>query len=71
MMFGKGFRKTALISGAIAASSVVAGITISYVADIATGGTIVLVLVMTFFVTLAIKKAERRTSRQSVVKAPA
>ncbi len=69
MMFGKGFKKTAVLSGAIAASSVVAGIMISYVANIATGGTIVLVLVITFLTTLALKRAQRRTSQLASVKA--
>ncbi len=69
MMFGKGFKKTAVLSGAIASSSVVAGIMISYVANIATGGTIVLVLVITFLTTLAIKRAQRQTSQLASVKA--
>ncbi|MDQ4066688.1 MAG: metal ABC transporter permease [Thermoproteota archaeon] len=56
MLFGKGFRKTALISGTTSVFSVVAGILISYVANIATGGTIVLVLVMTFLAALAANK---------------
>jgi zinc transport system permease protein len=59
MLFGKGFRKTALISGIIGVFSVVTGILISYVANIATGGTIVLVLVITFLATLAAKKVKR------------
>jgi zinc transport system permease protein len=60
MLFGKGFRKTALISGTIAAISVVAGILISYAANVATGGTIVLTLVLVFLLTLAIRKAGQR-----------
>jgi zinc transport system permease protein len=59
MLFGKGFRKTALISGMIGVFSVVAGVLISYEANIATGGTIVLVLVITFLATLAAKKVKR------------
>jgi len=58
MLFGKGFRKTALISGMIGIFSVIAGILISYEANIATGGTIVLVLVMTFLAVLAAKKVK-------------
>jgi zinc transport system permease protein len=69
MLFGKGFKKTALISGAIAVSSVVAGILISYAANIATGGTIVLVLVVTFLGALAAKKVERRSARLASIKA--
>jgi zinc transport system permease protein len=45
MMFGKGFKKTALISIIIAVSSVLIGIVISYVANLAPGGTIVLVTI--------------------------
>jgi len=59
MLFGKGFKKTALISGIIGVFSVVAGILISYEANVATGGTIVLVLVMTFLAALAAKKFKR------------
>jgi zinc transport system permease protein len=59
MLFGKGFKKTALISGIIGVFSVVAGVLISYEANIATGGTIVLVLVMTFLAALATKKVKR------------
>jgi zinc transport system permease protein len=71
MMFGKGFKKTAVISGAIAVFSVVFGILVSYVANVATGGTIVLVLVITFLVTLAAKKAQRQTAKTATVKASA
>jgi zinc transport system permease protein len=66
MLFGKGFRKTALISSTIGVFSVVAGILISYVANIATGGTIVLVLVMTFLAVLAAKKVKRSTKLTGV-----
>ncbi|MDQ3807880.1 MAG: metal ABC transporter permease, partial [Thermoproteota archaeon] len=59
MLFGKGFRKTALISSMIGIFSVIAGILISYEANIATGGTIVLVLVMTFLAVLAAKKVTK------------
>lgn len=69
MLFGKGFRKTALISGVVAVSSVVAGILISYAANIATGGTIVLVLVITFLGALAAKRIERRSARLASIKA--
>jgi zinc transport system permease protein len=67
MLFGKGFRKTALISGAIGVFSVVSGILISYVTNIATGGTIVLVLVMTFLAVLSAKKV-KRSSKLTAVK---
>lgn len=60
ILLGKGFRKTAVISGAIAVIGVVAGILLSYVADIASGGTIVLVLVMIFLATLAVKYSSKK-----------
>ncbi len=68
MLFGKGFRKTALISGMIGVFSVVAGVLISYEANIATGGTIVLVLVMTFLAALAATKIKRSTKITAAVK---
>lgn len=49
MMFGKGFKKTALISIIIAVSSVLVGIVISYIMNLAPGGTIVL---LTIFILL-------------------
>ncbi|MDQ5842435.1 MAG: metal ABC transporter permease [Thermoproteota archaeon] len=66
MLFGKGFRKTALISGMIGIFSVIAGILISYEANIATGGTIVLVLVMTFLAALAAKKVRKSAKLTSL-----
>jgi zinc transport system permease protein len=63
MTFGKGFRKTTLISVSISVFSVVTGILISYILNLAPGGTIVLVSVGIFIVTLvtkySIKKARR------------
>ncbi|MGI0038973.1 MAG: metal ABC transporter permease [Nitrososphaera sp.] len=55
MMFGRGFKKTALISGGIAVFSVVTGILVSYAANLAPGGTIVLVSIVIFLGTLAAK----------------
>jgi zinc transport system permease protein len=49
MMFGKGFKKTALISIIIAVLSVLGGIVISYIMNLAPGGTIVL---LTIFILL-------------------
>jgi zinc transport system permease protein len=66
MLFGKGFKKTALISCIIGVFSVVAGVLISYEANIATGGTIVLVLVMTFLAALATKKVKRSAKLPSM-----
>ena len=45
MMFGKGFKKTALISIIIAVSSVLLGIVVSYITNLAPGGVIVLVTI--------------------------
>ncbi len=61
MMFGKGFKKTALISGGIAVFSVVTGIIVSYAANLAPGGTIVLVAITIFLGTLAAKTLARKT----------
>ncbi|MFL6475847.1 MAG: metal ABC transporter permease [Nitrososphaera sp.] len=52
LLFNKGFRKTALISVLISIFSVVTGITISYVANLAPAGTIVLVSVAAFLTVL-------------------
>jgi zinc transport system permease protein len=71
MLFGKGFKKTALISGMIGVFSVVAGVLISYEANIATGGTIVLVLVMTFLAALASNKVKRSAKLSGVKKVEA
>lgn len=68
MMFGKGFKKTALISGGIAVFSVVTGIIVSYAANLAPGGTIVLVAIIIFLGTLAARTLARK-SRTVAVKA--
>lgn len=62
MMYGKGFKKTALISGGIAVFSVVTGILVSYAANLAPGGTIVLVSIVIFLATL-VGKAVMKKSR--------
>lgn len=61
MMFGKGFKRTALISGCIAVFSVVTGIIVSYAANLAPGGTIVLVAITIFLGTFAAKTLARKT----------
>ena len=55
IIFGKGFKKTALISISIAILSVSTGIIISYVMNLAPSGTIVLVSIGTFFITMTVK----------------
>jgi len=55
MMLGKGFKKTLLISIFIAVLSVISGILISYVMNLAPGGTIVLISVGVFLAVTIIK----------------
>jgi zinc transport system permease protein len=60
MMFGKGFKKTALISIIIGVSSVVIGIVISYVANLAPGGTIVLTTIFILLGSIGAKSITKR-----------
>jgi zinc transport system permease protein len=53
LLFGKGFKKTALISVSVSVFSVVAGIAISYAANLAPAGTIVLISTTLFLAVLA------------------
>jgi zinc transport system permease protein len=53
LLFGKGFKKTALISVSVSIFSVVAGIAISYAANLAPAGTIVLISTTLFLAVLA------------------
>jgi ABC-type Mn2+/Zn2+ transport systems, permease components len=55
MMFGKGFKKTLLISIFTAVLSVVGGIVISYVMNLAPGGTIVIISVAVFLAVISTK----------------
>ena len=55
VMFGKGFKKTALISIIIAVLSVIAGIVISYIMNLAPGGTIVIISVAGYLTTIFAK----------------
>ena len=55
MMLGRGFRSTLLISITISVSSVIAGIMLSYVLNIAPAGSIVLLSILTLAGTMAIK----------------
>ena len=65
MMFGKGFKKTAMISVSIGILSVLTGIVISYVMNLAPGGTIVLVSVTIFLAAIITKDLNKRTMRGS------
>jgi zinc transport system permease protein len=53
LLFGKGFKKTALISVSVSIFSVVAGIAISYAANLAPAGTIVLISTTLFLAVFA------------------
>ncbi|MGA7043434.1 MAG: metal ABC transporter permease [Nitrososphaeraceae archaeon] len=71
MMFGKGFKKTAMISVSIGILSVLTGIVISYVMNLAPGGTIVLVSVTVFLAAIITKDLNKRTmtgSRQRKIR---
>jgi zinc transport system permease protein len=55
MMFGKGFKKTALISIIVAVSSVLLGIVVSYITNLAPGGVIVLLTIFILLGTIGAK----------------
>ena len=59
MMLGKGFNKTLVISIFIAVISVIGGILISYVMNLAPGGTIVIISVGMFLTVICIKHSFR------------
>jgi zinc transport system permease protein len=67
-MFGKGFKKTALISIIIAVSSVLIGIVISYVANLAPGGTIVLTNIFILLGTIGAKSITKRIKMRRDIK---
>jgi zinc transport system permease protein len=72
MMFGKGFKKTLLISISSAVLSVIGGIVISYIMNLAPGGTIVIISVGIFLALISVKysfkaiKLEIETKRKQV-----
>jgi len=68
MMFGKGFKKTALISIIIGVLSVVIGIVISYVANLAPGGTIVLTTIFILLGSLVAKSITKRIKMRRDIK---
>lgn len=71
MMFGKGFKKTAMISVSIGILSVLTGIVISYIMNLAPGGTIVLVSVTVFLAAIITRDLNKRTmtgSRQRKIR---
>lgn len=60
LLFGKGFKKTALISVGISIFSVLTGIAVSYAFNLAPAGAIVLVSTAAFLVTLAARHSARK-----------
>ncbi len=66
MMFGKGFKKTAIISTIIAVCSVEVGIIFSYIWNIAPGGTIVIVSIIIFLIIMPAKFVFRLLSRKKL-----
>jgi zinc transport system permease protein len=73
MMFGKGFKKTLLISIFTSVLCVIGGIVISYVMNLAPGGTIVIISVVVFIAVISIKyslkaiKGERQTKQVNIL----
>ena len=57
IMYGKGFKQTAIISKSFSVFSVVVGILISYIFDITPAGTIVLLSIAILAITMGIKSA--------------
>jgi zinc transport system permease protein len=73
MMLGKGFKKTLLISIFTSVLCVIGGILISYVMNLAPGGTIVIISVIVFIAVISIKyllktiKVERQTKQVNMI----
>ena len=59
MLFGRGFKKTALISICVAIGSVVSGIVISYIVNVSPAGSIVLVNVGVFLCSILVRRIIR------------
>jgi zinc transport system permease protein len=68
LMFGKGFKKTMFISCGISVFSVVFGIIVSYYSNLAPSGTIVLIMVSIFLVTIIAKNMKIRLNKITVTK---
>ena len=64
--FGKGFKKTALISIIIAVLSVIGGIITSYIMNLAPGGTIVIISVAGYLVTIITKYTSNRIKKKGI-----
>ncbi|HEV8387204.1 MAG TPA: metal ABC transporter permease [Nitrososphaera sp.] len=66
LLFGKGFKKTALISVGVSLVSVMTGITVSYAFNIPPAGTIVLVSISIFLAALAGKNIVKKKLKEKV-----
>lgn len=66
LLFGRGFKKTAVISVGVSLFSVVTGIAISYAFDLAPAGTIVLVSTAVFLAALAAKHSSKRQIEKTI-----
>ena len=73
MMFGKGFKKTLLISIFTSVLCVIGGVLISYVMNLAPGGTIVIIAVIVFIAVISIKyslkafKGKKQTTQVNTI----
>ena len=70
MMFGKGFKKTALISIIVAVSSVLLGIVVSYITNLAPGGVIVLLTIFILLGTIAAKSILKKIKIRDLTTKP-
>ncbi len=70
MMFGKGFKKTAMISIIIAVSSVLGGIVTSYFMNLAPGGTIVILSIAILLGSIGTKSLLRKIRIRSLANEP-
>jgi len=68
LMLGKGFKKTIFISCAISIFSVVSGIVISYYLNLAPSGTMVLIMISMFLVTIIAKNMKSTLNKVVVTK---
>jgi zinc transport system permease protein len=69
LLFGKGFKKTALISVGVSVFSVITGIAVSYASNLPPAGTIVLVSIAVFLVTLAAKYSAKKQAAEKLEEA--
>lgn len=65
LLFGRGFKKTALISVAVSVFSVITGIAVSYAFNLAPAGTIVMVQVAVFVAALVARYSPKRVEAKT------